>query len=167
MAGLINDPDARRYLPANAQDLYRLYEGGASGRYSGLSGSIEALKRSNKVLQGSTRADAGAMLDTNRSQIALMQASAEAAYQAADDRFASYQELIERLNTADDPKSVYELQARIQAEQVMMQNEQTKLQMMNQLLAAQRVAAAQKARETTSRMGGGSTVYASGIAPSP
>lgn len=158
MADLINDPAARKYLPPNAQELFKLYEGASSGRYSGLSGSIEALKQANRVL--TTSGANASQVDSSRNLVALHQATAEAAYSAADQRFSTYEQLIQRLQNAPDPKSVMELQARIQAESVMMQNEQVKLQIMRDLMEAKEKAERLKQREEVARMGKGTAVYA-------
>lgn len=161
MADLINDPTARRYLPPSAAAMYQLYDGAAGGQYSGLSGSIAALKQANAVIDTAGLSQSTAtMVDQNRNHVAAMQATAEAAFNAADQRFNTYQSLIQQLQHSPDPKSVMELQARIQAEQVMMQNEQTKLQMMNQLFAARQQALALRASEITIGNARGTPVHA-------
>jgi len=55
--------------------------------------------------------------------------------------------LLDRVNSAPDAKDIADLQGRIQAEQVMMQNEANKLQMLAQLASAQRDLQIQQARE--------------------
>jgi type IV secretion system protein VirB5 len=59
-----------------------------------------------------------------------------------------------------DQKDVADLQARIQAEQAMVQNESVKLALMAQLQQAQRDIAAQQAREISMK----STKSATGVA---
>jgi len=51
------------------------------------------------------------------------------------------------VNNAPDAKDIADLQGRIQAEQVMMQNEANKLAMLQQLASAQRDLAMQQAAE--------------------
>jgi type IV secretion system protein VirB5 len=46
----------------------------------------------------------------------------------ASARFNYLQSLTDQINTTTDPKSIAELNARIEAEQIMVTNEQTKLQ---------------------------------------
>lgn len=161
MADLVNDPEARKYLPPSASAMYDLYTGAAGGSYSGLSGSVAALKAANKVIDTAGMSPAAIRsIEENRNSSAIMQATAESAFNAADQRFTTYQQLITKLQSTPDPKAVMELQARISAEQVMMQNEQTKLQMMNQLLAARQQAQVQRAREVSAGMARGVAVKA-------
>jgi type IV secretion system protein VirB5 len=51
------------------------------------------------------------------------------AYDAARDRLNQIDQLMARINSTQDPKDIAELQGRIAAEQAMIANEQTKLQM--------------------------------------
>jgi type IV secretion system protein VirB5 len=62
-------------------------------------------------------------------------------------RFASLQTLINEIGSAGDQKSILDLQARINAELGMLQNEQTKLQMLNQATLAQESILSQQAQE--------------------
>lgn len=52
-------------------------------------------------------------------------------FQDAEDRFKQIAELIEKINTTADLKGIAELQARMKGVQAMIQNEATKLQMVN------------------------------------
>ena len=54
------------------------------------------------------------------------------ALEVTSERFASLQQLIDAIPGATDPKAVLDLQARIAAEQAMLQNEQTKLMVLYQ-----------------------------------
>jgi type IV secretion system protein VirB5 len=65
----------------------------------------------------------------------------------ASQRFADIQVLLDKVNDAPDPKDMADLQGRIQAEQVMMANEQNKLNMMSYLAQAQRDIQQQQSRE--------------------
>jgi type IV secretion system protein VirB5 len=82
-----------------------------------------------------------------RSAAAMLQALSQAAYQNTSQRFAAIQQLINVLASAGDPKAVLDLQARVQSEQAMLQNEQTKLQTLYQAAQAQQWAQAQRGRE--------------------
>jgi type IV secretion system protein VirB5 len=65
----------------------------------------------------------------------------------ASGRFADLQQLIDAVAQAADQKAVLDLQARIAAEAVMLQNEHTKLDVLYQGVQADRWASAQHARE--------------------
>lgn len=165
MGQLLNNPAARQYLPANSQEMYNLAVGVQSGKYSGLSGSLKAIRDAGRIVSTSSvknTATAGA-LDKAQTQLAAMQASAEAAFNAAGDRFERLEQLVQAVDTAADPKAAADLQNRIQAEQVMMQNEQSKLSMMVQLQSIQRQQLEQQGREQKAKFGqGGQAVYVTG-----
>ena len=80
-------------------------------------------------------------------QAALNRAAAEEAYKTAGNRFEAIQTLMNRINAAPDDKDIQDLQARIQAEQVMMQNETNRLHTLSMLAQAQRDIAMQQAAE--------------------
>jgi type IV secretion system protein VirB5 len=79
--------------------------------------------------------------------VALLQALSQDALGNASGRFASVQQLIDAIPSARDQKGILDLQARIGAEQGMLQNEQTKLQVLYQTAVAQDWATQQRARE--------------------
>ena len=80
-------------------------------------------------------------------QAAINRAGAEEGYKTASQRFSDIQVLLDKIDAAPDAKDIADLQARIQAEQVMMQNEANKLVMLQQLASAQRDLQQQQARE--------------------
>lgn len=141
MADLVNNPALRRYLPADYQIILN------SGY--GNSGII----RANSKIYGINQTAIGANTDTarlfeaNAMQAAVNRATAEAGYYQASRRFNDIQVLLDQINTSPDAKDIADLQARIQAEQVMLQNESIKLDMLAQLREAQRSLAAQQAVE--------------------
>jgi len=67
-----------------------------------------------------------------RDQLAIDEAMALESYKQASRRFGDIQVLLDKINDASipDAKDMVDLQARIQAEQVMMQNEASKIAMM-------------------------------------
>jgi type IV secretion system protein VirB5 len=82
-----------------------------------------------------------------RGNAALLQVAAQQAYATTSNRFASVQQLIGAIPTATDQKGILDLQARISAEQGMLQNDQTKLQVLFQLVQAQELARKQRTHE--------------------
>ncbi len=67
-----------------------------------------------------------------RQTAALRQALAQEALANSSSRFAALQSLISTIGIATDQKGILDLQARITAELGMLQNEQTKLQVLSQ-----------------------------------
>jgi len=132
MASLVNNPSLRNYLPSNYQSIL-------SGGY----GNSATIRSQNKRVDlANTWIDpdsaAGQEFEANANQSAINRAVAEDGYAKASERFADIQVLLDKVNDAPDAKDIADLQARIQAEQVMQQNEATKLAMLAQLAQAQR-----------------------------
>ena len=161
MGNLINNPAARHYLPKTASGLYNLSQG--AGRTQGLSGSLEAIRRAAQVMTPAQAATphTARMLERQQTQIAMMQATAEASYNAAGARFDSLQTLVNRVDLAQDPKAAADLANRINAENAMLQNEMIKLNMLAMIQSAQEKQLKQQARETMAKVGPGKPVYVS------
>src|SRR3984885_6357067 len=86
-------------------------------------------------------------LTNARTNSALLQTASQQAYSNASARFASIQQLINAIPTATDQKGILELQTRIAAENGMLQNESTKLNVLYQAAQAQEWARRQSASE--------------------
>jgi type IV secretion system protein VirB5 len=140
----------RNYLPTNYSQLAAAVSQ-AGGAYSALSAGIQSLMAANAVL---TPAQVAALSPAEQSQLqaarasaATLQMTSRQAMQNTSARFASIQQLINAIPSATDSKGALDLQARIQAEQAMQQNEATKLNVMYQSAQADRWAQEQSARE--------------------
>jgi type IV secretion system protein VirB5 len=140
----------RNYLPTQWTQLGNILQGGGAG-YGALSSDVQGNLQANAVL---TPQQLAAMPGTERAQIsyarqpvALLQAVSHEALANASARFASIQQLIDAIPAASDQKGILDLQARINAEQGMLQNEQTKLQVLYQTALAQQWAERQRERE--------------------
>lgn len=161
MGALINNPAARQYLPKSASQLYSLGVNGSGGGFAGLSGSMAAIRAATQVMKPADVANGttGALLDKQQSQLARMQATAEASYDAAGARFDTLQQLVDHVDVAQDPKAAADLANRINAENAMMQNEITKLNMLAMIHNAQEKQLAQQGRESIAKLGKGQPVY--------
>jgi len=144
------DGTVRNYLPTQWAQISGILQGGAGG-FGTLSASVQSSLQANAVLSArqlaSLSSDERTQLASERESVALLQALAQAALSTTSGRFASIQQLIDAIPTAKDQKGILELQARIEAEQGMLQNEQTKLQVLNQTAVGQEWAARQRQRE--------------------
>ena len=163
MADLVNNPALRTYLPQDWNTALQVIS--TPGSYAGLSGSVNAIRDASKLLDVaasnlSPTSDAGRAFQASQNQAATNRAMGEAGYKAASDRIANIQTLLDKVNAAPDQKDILDLQARIQAEQAMVQNENVKLAVMMQLQQAQRDIQAQQAREISMK----STKAATGVA---
>ncbi len=94
------------------------------------------------------------MVDKGRQASAMLNGLTRNAYEKTSGRFSALQQLIGAIGRTNDPKAIQELQARIQAEQNMLTNEQTKLQSLYQIAQSEEMTRRQRMREqTTSDIG--------------
>jgi type IV secretion system protein VirB5 len=141
---------SRNYLPSDWTQLAAAMSGqGAPG--GALALDMRADVAANSVLTVQQLAalppDAQRQITANRQSVALLQALSQEALANSSGRFAALQQLIGAIASARDQKAILDLQARINAEQGMLQNEQTKLQILNQAARSQGAIAAQQTRE--------------------
>ncbi len=141
MASLVNNPALRQYLPADYQTI--LNSGYANSAQIRAGAKVFGIE--NTTL--SPGSDTAKAFEASANQAALNRATAEDAYKKASDRFADIQVLLDKVNAAPEAKDIADLQARIQAEQAMLQNESIKLAMLTQLQQAQRDLQIQAAAE--------------------
>jgi type IV secretion system protein VirB5 len=141
---------ARNYLPAEWSDLVSTSHGvGAS--YGSLASDVRAAIGALSVLSPQQLAAlpnaAQMQLSTGRETAAMLQALTHQALASTSSTFSRIQRLIDAIPGALDQKAILELQARIGAEQGMLQNEQTKLQVLYQATIAEQWAATQRLSE--------------------
>lgn len=140
----------RNYLPPDWQGLLSTLNS-LSASYGTLSLLLNSTLRTNAVLTPAQVALLSTQerdaLQNARNSAALMQVTSQQALQSSSQRFASLQQLINAIPSATDEKGILDLQARISVEQAMLQNEQTKVQTLNQSLQADEHAREQRARE--------------------
>jgi len=140
----------RNYLPGDWGQLAAVLNG-TSSAYTTLSAGVQQALGEDAVLTAqeltTLSPDGQQQLAADRSTAALLQAVSRQALANASGRFADLQELINSIGTASDQKSILDLNARIGAEQVMLENEQTKLLMLVATADAQRWAGEEQDRE--------------------
>jgi type IV secretion system protein VirB5 len=140
----------RNYLPTDWTQLMSAALGNG-GSYGVLSADVHAAINANAVLSASQiaalPASEQAQIATARSNVALLQALTREALSNSSNRFASIQQLVQAIPAATDQKGILDLQARIGAEQGMLQNEQTKLQTLYQTALSQVAMLQQQERE--------------------
>lgn len=147
MGSLVNNPLARQYLPAQYQTMLSQGVGQWSTIYQqARQFDVVAadLARNPSLAGGSAASQQFVAL---AKQAAINRAAAESSYNTASQRFQDIQVLLDKVNAAPDAKDIADLSARIQAEQVMMQNESAKLQSLAMLVQAQKDMAEQSDKE--------------------
>ena len=138
LAGLI-----RNYLPTNWNQLLS----GAGALGADVAATIERNAILTPDITGTFSAGETAALKARRSATALNEALARQELANVSERFNSIQLLINAIPTATDEKGIEDLQARIQAEQGMLQNETSKLHVLYQAAQSQAQTARQRADE--------------------
>lgn len=157
----------RNYLPADWGQLTAALNA-TSSAYTTLSAGIRQALAEDAVLTPQQLAtlspDGQQQLAADRGTAALLQAVSRQALANASSRFADLQQLIDAIGAAGDQKGILDLDARIGAEQAMLENEQTKLAMMVAAAEAQRWADEEQDRE---RAVDGQGQFASRFQPTP
>jgi type IV secretion system protein VirB5 len=141
---------ARNYLPSDLAQLAGTLSG-ARGSFGALTASIQGAIATNAVLSPAQLAALSpqeqSAIQAQRQSVALLQAVSRQALSTTSARFASLQQLIDAIGGASDQKAVLDLQARISAEQGMLQNESTKLQVLYEAAQAEQWAQEQRRQE--------------------
>ena len=139
----------RNYLPPDWPTLQAALQG--SGGYPRLAADLQSAASAAAVLSAQQLATlspaASAQLQARRQTVALLQSLSHESIANSSSRFSAVQQLIDAIAQAPDQKAILELQARIAAEHGMLQNEQTKQQVLYQGIQAQDWANAQRMRE--------------------
>ncbi|MFZ0552181.1 MAG: type IV secretion system protein [Steroidobacteraceae bacterium] len=157
----------RNYLPTDWGQLTAALNG-TGAAYPALSAAIRQALAEDTVLspqQVATLSPSGQQqLAANRGTAALLQAVSQQALANASSRFADLQLLINTIGTASDQKGILDLNARVEAEQAMLENEQTKLTVLVAAAEAQRWADEEQDRE---RAIAGQGEFATRFQPTP
>jgi type IV secretion system protein VirB5 len=150
MQGLLGGT-TRNYLPSNWTQVTNTLRGQGSNEFAGLAADVQSAMAANAVLSPQRLATLSPadqqQIKASRRWCAMQQALAQQALANTSSRFASIQSLIAAISTAADQKAILDLQARIGAELGMLQNEQTKLQVLYQATQAQESSLRQQAQE--------------------
>jgi type IV secretion system protein VirB5 len=140
----------RNYLPTDWTQLSQVMSG-SSASFPALASSVSSLVSSNAILTASQVASLSpsqqALLAAARQNPALLAAMSQTALANSSRRFAELQSLISAIGAASDQKASLDLTARITAEQGMLQNEATKIQILYQVAQSQEWARMQRVRE--------------------
>ncbi len=154
LGNILNNPAFSKHLPDNWQTILSniRYNG-----YEGLSGAAKALRDASKVI------DACEYIEDNieRQNCAALavkpaqdKAFASKAYKTSHDRQEQIESLMNEINRTRDPKGIAELNARLQAEQALIQNEQIKLAMYQATTDAEQRLLLQQQKEISAKTWG-------------
>lgn len=156
MSGLLNNStfqQARRMLPPDAQQLLGLVNG---GNYGNLGNTINSIKQATSTLNSSdfTNPSGANGWNADLNRVATNKALSQQVYDDANQRLNNLESMLEEISSTEDPKAIAELQARIQVEQGLVQNDQARINALQMLVAAEQQVSQMKAREVSIKMGG-------------
>jgi type IV secretion system protein VirB5 len=140
----------RNYLPQSWSQLQAVIQN-TGGTYGALASEVQQLVVANAVLSADELAalpsSERSRILAQRQSVALLQAETHVALSTTSARFASLQQLIEAIPHAQTQKAVLDLQARIGAEETMLENDQTKLGVLYEVARANRAAEREQVQE--------------------
>jgi len=140
----------QNYLPGSWGQLQSVLQNTA-GTYGALASEVQQLVVAHAVLSAAELAalpsSERAQIASQRQSVALLQAETRVALSTTSSRFTSLQQLISAIPQAQTQKAVLDLQARIGAEETMLENDQTKLGVLYAMARANREAAREQVRE--------------------
>lgn len=149
LGAILSDAKFKDYLPADWQGVY---DSVRNGGYAGLSGSGKSIYDAAKKFDACERIKVDkTACEAQAVKGAQDKAFALDAFDRSKDRLTQIEQLMNRINATDDPKAIAELQGRIAAEQAMIQNEATKLQMFQMVSAAEEKIQRQQRRELNAK----------------
>jgi len=140
----------QNYLPGSWGQLQSVLQNTA-GTYGALASEVQQLVVAHAVLSAAELAalpsSERAQIVSQRQSVALLQAETRVALSTTSSRFTSLQQLISAIPQAQTQKAVLDLQARIGAEETMLENDQTKLGVLYAVARANREAEREQVRE--------------------
>ncbi|MGA3158640.1 MAG: type IV secretion system protein [Steroidobacteraceae bacterium] len=140
----------RNYLPTDWNSLASVINN-SSTAYSALAANLQAIVSGNSVMSTAQISQLGPNERTAVSDARISAATSGAVSRSAladtSSRFDDLQQLISAIGTTTDQKAILELQARINAEQTMISNDQSKLQALYKTTEADEELRKQRVRE--------------------
>ncbi|MCE9658269.1 MAG: P-type DNA transfer protein VirB5 [Burkholderiales bacterium] len=145
LGNVFNSATLKNYVPANAFTVVNAVD---SGGYGGLTTTGKSLRDVGMVYNcldrtGAARTNCQATLAQPYQQKALLQD----AMQAASGRLGQISSLMSQINSTDDQKAVLEIQARIGAENAMLQHEMSQVHMLTGMADSEERIARSRERE--------------------
>lgn len=142
---------ARNYLPTDWTELAAALQHTGSA-YGALEQQMQTLIRHNAVLSDAQLATLTPtqreLVTTDRQNAAALEGLTRAALASTSQRFSALQQLVQAIGGASDQKAILDLQARIGAETLMLQNDDSKLQALYRATDAEERARAQRVQES-------------------
>lgn len=136
---ILNNPSLTSYLPSQWQSIYSQVK---SGQLQGLSGAAQQIESQEAMSANS------ASQQRYNDVLATNKAITMQAYQSSADRLQNIQNLMQQSDATQDPAAKADLQNRLQSENAMIQNEQTRLNLASHLQDVEATLAQKQAAES-------------------
>jgi|WetSurMetagenome_2_1015567.scaffolds.fasta_scaffold05262_7 type IV secretion system protein VirB5 len=146
-----NSATHKNYLPDEWQGVYTAISGGG---YSGLTSSGKTVRSNNQkydICGTISNSDQKKACERQTALAYQHRSDSTDAFDKAKARLTQIESLMKLAGESEDQKAILELNARIQAEQAMIQNESIKLQMYERIMASERRLAEQQEKETAAK----------------
>lgn len=127
---IFNNPELAKHLPQEWKDVYNRVN---NPTYGDLTGQIAGVLEDFGASSGNSTQNYEGYKTRMDEANATHKVMGMQAFEGAQQRLAQINQLMGQINSATDPKAISDLQARISVEQAAIQNENTKLQLMDQL----------------------------------
>jgi type IV secretion system protein VirB5 len=150
IGGLMKNELLAQALPTEFQDAYNLLKSGQGGNLAGISGTLNQIV-SKYQAQGCQNQTASELCKQAWQALSMNQFVAETGYNQAAKNIQNLENFVNAIKQAPDQKSINDLAARIQVEQVKMQNEAIKLQTVQLMQKAQDDIRRQNQAESTNK----------------
>jgi type IV secretion system protein VirB5 len=148
LGGVLYNPALREYLPP---DWMRVYDAAAAGGYPGISGKLRDIDRAER-LSGTVAEQVAAVQERSRTAAETDKAVGLRAFDGARARLTEIESLMGKVNQTNDMKGAAEIEGRIAAEQAVVANEGTKLQLVAMLQQAEERLAREQRRDVAERI---------------
>lgn len=153
MANILQEDLARQYLPEDYWPVADAIRKG-SGDWGGISGRVADIVRANQFKScAQLNSDPGLrrQCEVRWRELAMQKEIGDIGYKKASQNIENLQKYISRINASSDLKELSEVSARIQVEQVRLQNEQIKLATIEKMELAQRAMEIEKVNNSFKR----------------
>ena len=151
MGNLLRDDLVKQFLPEDYWSVAKALREG-KGDWNGISGQLSDIVKANQFKSCSeinSDAKLRSQCEQRWRELATTKELGDIGYKKATENIKQLLQHVEAINTSTDQKTVSEIQARIGVEQVRMQNEMMKLDMMAKMEAAAAKMATQKKEDST------------------
>jgi len=147
---IFNNPEYSQYLPEDWQTVYNALSNGSGG----LTESGNAVFDLTHVYNHCTNLELEALVAACNSELrrgAQTKAFIQEAYETATSRMQQIDSLMKKIKSAQDPKAIAELQARIAAEQAQIENEKIKTELFGLMINTQEELTQQRLSEINTK----------------